>query len=115
MAKMTNAQLVDENSRLRAAYEVLERKLVEQMETVGDLKRQLAETQDAHQAMVANRNKLVAQREGVGQATSQPHDTYWCYVRACKQLAAYKGQRVAKYVDRATWEARVAAYRASQA
>lgn len=118
--KLTNAQLIDQLIQLRDQYEVLERAYAERddrcnaaTQRVADLERQLSETQDAHQSMVANRNKLVAQREA-GQVAGQhvPHASYWDYVKARKELARARGWRVATYKPRAEWEAAVAAYHA---
>lgn len=103
MTRMTKPQLVDENIRLRELRDVLERR-------VRELTEQLAAASAAPQAQAA------AQPEPQAPSTSYqgavPHATYYEYVAAKRAYARARGSRVASYLSRTDWEARVAAHRA---
>lgn len=92
MAKqMTKAQVVDENIRLRAHCEVLERQLREARD-------ELAATE-----MLGSQREYREMREEPIEA--RDYDNYYDYVRAAKR--AQRGQKVVGYMSREQWEHRV--------
>lgn len=97
MTRMTKTQVLDENARLRDHIEVLERQLVA-------LREQAAQRQAVEHDVPATQERS-AQR-------CVPHANYYDYVRACKERARARGQRVASYKSRSDWEAAVAAHNA---
>lgn len=100
MPRMTNAQLVDENIRLRAQCDVLEQQLT----------RANAQHSVLREQYVALEIKLSETARGdrrAGDRVSRPspleHSLYWDYVRAEK--AAQRGAAVVSYLTREQYDA----------
>ncbi len=85
MAKqMTKAQVVDENIRLRAQCEVLERKVRELRDVNQELSTQLDEAR--------------------AQPARAHHVSYWDYVAAVKREQRSRGVRIFSYMSREQWD-----------
>lgn len=102
MAKMTKAQLVDENIRLRIECDRLESQLGGANNLIKELDEQIRRKDIALGKLTDGmiRNNSQAERP----APSNFHD-YWSYVGACRAWHRARGIKVVSYLDRDQWAA----------
>jgi multidrug resistance efflux pump len=90
MTRMTKAQLVDENIRLRAQCDLLEGRLAAAQRDIEELRAQ---------AQQAPTRVHVSGARGSRPDCTEYND-YWDYVRACKEWARANNLRVVSYKTR---------------